>query len=306
MSTPNFNTPNFNNLSNKIKPNKAIGCVVGAIAAIILLQPLFKIIPHPVEIPPAQVGVKFNASSGLSEQLLKPQVVWVGYQQRLILYPTNIHNATYTRGGHGAAEREGNDSIDTSTNEGAILPVDVTIAYHVDPANVVKVYQNFGTNDIKDIQVNFIRPVTNWAVNTVSGTRSVFELTSKERATFGTRVKEVIGPKLEGWGITVDDVLIGEIYPPDDVKAKVDERIGVRAELETATVGLKRAKVEAETIRTKAREQSEVNKMLGQAGDQTLALRRIELRRKAIEKWDGTAPLTGDGKIPFSNVEVGR
>jgi regulator of protease activity HflC (stomatin/prohibitin superfamily) len=290
----------------KVKPEKAGGCLFALIAGLFLVQPILKLIPRPVEIPPAQVGIKFSATNGFSEQLLKPQVVWTGYQQRLILYPTNIHNATYTRGGHGAAERAGNDSINTSTNEGAILPVDVTVAYHVDPANVLTVYQNFGTNDIKDIQTTFIRPVTNWAMNTVSGTRSVFELTSKERATFGTRVKEVLGPKLEGWGITVDDVLIGEIYPPDDVKAKVDERIGVRAELETATVGLKRAEVEAETIRTKAREQSEVNKRLGQAGDQTLQLRRIELRRKAIEKWDGAAPLTGDGKIPFTNQEIGR
>ena len=39
------------------------------------------------EIPPAQVGIKFDATSGISEQLLKPQVVWVWWRQKLILYP---------------------------------------------------------------------------------------------------------------------------------------------------------------------------------------------------------------------------
>jgi regulator of protease activity HflC (stomatin/prohibitin superfamily) len=258
------------------------------------------------EIPPAQVGIKFSATSGISEQILKPQVVWVLPRQRLILYPTNIRNATYTRGGHGAAERAGNDSIPASTIEGAILPVDVTISYHVDPVNVLKVYQNFGTNDIQQIQVDFIRPTANWAVNSVSGKKSVFELTSKERAQFGQRVKAIITPKLAAWGITVDDVFTGEVYPPDAVKQKVDERISVRAELDTAQVTLKRARVEADTIQTKAREQAEVNRLLGAAGDKSIALRKIELRRKAIAKWDGAAPLTGDGRIPFTDMSLTR
>jgi regulator of protease activity HflC (stomatin/prohibitin superfamily) len=223
-----------------------------------------------------------------------------------VLYPTNIRNATYTRGGHGGAERDGNDSIPASTNEGAILPVDVTISYHVDPANVMTVYRNFGTNDIKEIQTEFIRPSTNWAVNSVSGTRSVFELTSKERAQFGQRIKTLLIPKLGAWGITVDDVFTGEVYPPDEVRAKVSERISVRAELDTAQVTLKRARIEADTIATKAREQAEVNRLLGEAGDKAIALKKIELRRKAIARWDGVAPLTGDGRIPFTDVTLSR
>ncbi len=258
------------------------------------------------EIPPAQVGVKFSATSGSEEQLLKPQVVWVMPRERLVLYPTNIRNATYTRGGHGGAERGGNDSIPASTNEGAILPVDVTISYHVDPANVMTVYRNFGTNDIQEIQTEFIRPSANWAVNSVSGTRSVFELTSKERAQFGQRIKTLLTPKLNAWGITVDDVFTGEVYPPDEVHAKVSERISVRAELDTAQVTLKRARVEADTIATKAREQAETNRLLGEAGDKAIALKKIELRRKAIARWDGVAPLTGDGRIPFTDVTLSR
>ena len=176
----------------------------------------------------------------------------------------------------------------------------------MDPANVLTVYENFGTNDIQEIQVEFIRPATNWAVNCVSGVKSVFELTSKERSQIGTRVKALLGPKLAAWGITVDDVFTGEVYPPDEVKRKVDERISVRSELDTATVALKRSKVEAETIMTKAKEQAEVNRLLAEAGDKALELKKIELRRKAIEKWDGASPLTGDGRIPFTDITLGQ
>lgn len=257
------------------------------------------------EIPPAQVGIKFDAASGMNEQLLKPQVVLIGWRQRLILYPTNIRNATYTRTAH-EGEKTGDDSIQCSTNEGAILPADVTVSYHVDPSNVLRAYESFGTNDIDAIQTEFIRPATNWAVNTVSGSRSVFELTSKERAQFGTRVKALLAPRLDRWGITVDDVFVGEVYPQEEVKKKVDERISARTELETSTVALKRARVEAETIRTKAREQAAVNQLLGQSGDKSLQLKRIELRRKAIARWNGVSPLTGDGTIPFTNIRISR
>lgn len=257
------------------------------------------------EIPPAQVGIEFNANTGIGKQLLKPQVVWVGWRERLILYPTNIRNATYTRATNEGEQRS-DDSIPCSTSEGAILPVDVTVSYHVDPSNVLTVYEKFGTNDIQTIQTEFIRPTTNWAVNAVGGSRSVFELTSKERAQFGKRVRALVAPKLAAWGITVDDVFLGEVYPPDQVKQKVDERISVRAELDTATVALKRAKVEAETIKTKAREDAEVNRLLAEVGDKAVALKRIELRRKAIQKWDGAAPLTGDGRIPFTELNLNR
>ena len=68
----------------------------------------------------------------------------------------------------------------------------------------------------------------------------------------------------------------------------------------------KRARVEAETVQTKAKEQAEVNRLLGEAGDKAVALKKIELRRKAIGKWDGVAPLTGDGRIPFTDITLGR
>src|SRR5258706_10179029 len=47
------------------------------------------------EIPPASVGIKFNANSGISERLMKPQVVWMGYGDHVIVYPTSIKNASY-------------------------------------------------------------------------------------------------------------------------------------------------------------------------------------------------------------------
>jgi len=253
------------------------------------------------QIPPSSVGIKFNASSGLSEQLLKPQVTFVGFRQRLIIYPTSIKNASYVRNAT-EGERHGDDSIRASTVEGATLPVDVTVAWHVDPANVLKAFQNFGTDDLDQVQGTYIRPTANYAVNVVSGSRSIFDLTSKERAQFGPEVKKLLGPILADFGITVDDVYIGEVFPNSEINKKVSERVAKRNELEQAAIALDQAKIDAKTILTVAKKQAELNRQLALQGDQAIELRRLENRRKAIDAWDGNPSQVGDGTIPFTDI----
>ena len=253
------------------------------------------------QIPPASVGIRFDPGSGISNALVRPQVVWLRFREQLIIYPTSIRNATYTKGGT-EGERSGDDSIPASTVEGSILPVDVTVSYHVEPGDVVKTFGNFGTEDLEDVQKVFIRNTTIYAVNVVTGQRSIFDLTSKDRAAFSGQIKRIVAPIMQGWGITVDDVFVGEVYPNDAVKSKVEERIAMRNGLELAKVGFQRAEIDAQTTLTNAKKDAEINALLAQQGEKTLELRRLELLRKAIDKWDGKTPIIGGQTIPFTNM----
>lgn len=258
------------------------------------------------QIPPSSVGVKFNGMTGFSEKLLKPELTMVYPNEQLIIYPTSIKNASYVKAG-GEGERMGDDSVKASTVEGAILPVDVTVAYHVEPENVMLAFQNFGTEDLASIQKVFIRTAADYAVNTVAGSRSIFDLTAKERAKFGPEVKAVIGPLLAKYGITVDDVYIGEVYPSAEIQAKVSESIAVRTQLDTARNDLERAKIDAKTIETQAKQQAEISALLAMQGEVTIALKKQEIRRKAIAKWKaagGAPPMIGDGSIPFTSIKL--
>src|SRR6476469_7549254 len=75
-------------------------------------------------IPPGSVGVKFNGASGVSTHLLRPEVVWVGWNEQLIIYPTNIQQATFVKNAQ-EGDKQRDDSIQAATSEGAVLPVDV-------------------------------------------------------------------------------------------------------------------------------------------------------------------------------------
>lgn len=255
------------------------------------------------QIPPASVGVKFNARTGISEHLVKPQVVWLGPMEKLIVYPTSIRNATYTKNSN-EGERVGDDSIKASTSEGSILPADITVSYHVESTDVLKAFSNFGTEDLEQVQRDFIRWTTIYATNVVTGKKSIFDLTSKDRAGFSTEVKDVIKPILANWGLTVDDVYVGEVYPSQQVKTKVDERISNVTALELAKVSLERARIDAETTLTNAKKQAELNRLLALQGDKVLELKKLELMKKAVEKWNGKVPVVGGNTIPFTNITL--
>ena len=255
------------------------------------------------EVPPANVGIKFNANSGISQKIERAQVVWCLPGDRVISYPTSIKNATFVKNAKEGA-RDIDDSVPCSTVEGAILPVDVTVAYHVQAADVLGAFQNFGSDDISTVQNQYLRWVTIYGMNCISGTRSIFDVLSTDRAGFGGQIKEIIAPIMAQWGVTIDDVYIGEVYPPNDIKNKVQERISVRNELELARIRLQKAKIDAQTILTNARRDSETNELLAQQGDTILKLKRLELRNAAIKKWDGKPPYVGDGAVPFTNIKV--
>jgi regulator of protease activity HflC (stomatin/prohibitin superfamily) len=255
------------------------------------------------KIEPSNVGILFNGRSGISEQILKPQLTYVGPLQRLIQYPTSIHNASYVRA-QGEGSRRGDDSIQASTIEGSVLPTDVTVAWHVDPANVVLAFKNFGTENLAQIQEDFIRYYAIWGVNVVSGKQSIFDLMSKERQKFGPDVKALLAPKLLIWGITVDDVYIGEVAPDKQIMDVNNERVARKNDLEMAKVSLQKAMKDARTTITNAERDAKLNQLKAQMGDKAVALREREIRRKAIDKWDGQPPMVGDGVVPFTKIRL--
>jgi len=257
------------------------------------------------QVPPATVGVLFDGNRGIAQTLLQPRVVWVGPYQRLILYPTAIQNATYVKNAREGAI-QGDASIQASTAEGAILPMDVTVAWHVQPDDVLKAFQEFGTADLGQIEALYLRWATSAAVNTVSGNHSIFDVISKDRAQIGPEVKAKLSPILARWGMTVDNVYIGEIYPSQEIQSKIQDSMAKRNELEQKRIELQQAQTEARTITIKAEQQAAQNRLLASQGDIALKLKRVELRQLAIRKWNGAPPLVGDGTIPFTNLQLTR
>jgi len=255
------------------------------------------------QIPPGSVGVVFDAYSGISKTVLKPGVVFQGINDRVVIYPTSIHNASYVRNTH-EGERVADDSVIATTVEGAQLPIDLTVVWHVDPADTVNVFKNFGTENLNEIQADYIRYIAIYGVNAASGNKSIFDITSKDRAKFGPEVKTIISPIMANMGLTCDDVYIGETYPSTDIGGLVKDRISKRNELQIVTNNLQRAKIEATTAVNNAKAAADINRLKAQQGDEAVELKKRDIMRILISKWNGAPPEVGDGGIPFINPSI--
>lgn len=281
--------------------------VTGAVTAIVVVIALILLWQSFRVIPVASVGIKFNAFTGASQRLMKPELVFVNpFTDRLIVYPTSIVNATFVRRGD-EGDRAGDDSIRATTSEGAILPIDVTIAYRMpgDRVSVQQVWDNFGlpsddiNNPLREIQRTHIRWATVVAINRISGGKSIFDLISRERATYGDEVQQVLAPMMREWGFIVEDVMIREVYPPDEITERIQQQQANRSDLDRSRIELQQATIDAETTRTNAQRIAEQNRLLAGQGEKTLALKLIEKKRKLIEKWNGKSPLVGLSPLPF-------
>ena len=255
------------------------------------------------QIPPSSVGVVFDASTGVQQNVVKPGVVFQGWNDILTIYPTSIHNASYVRNTKEGERRE-DDSIVASTKEGAQLPLDITVVWHVDPANMPAVFTNFGTDNLEDIQKDFIRYAAIYSVNAVSGTKSIFDITSKDRAKFGPEAKAIITPLLEEYGLTCDDVYIGETWQSQDITELVKQRIEKSSELQTVTNNLTKARIDGQTLINNAQGTASINGLKAQQGPEAIELAKRKLLSTLIEKWDGEPSQVGDGGIPFINPEL--
>lgn len=256
-------------------------------------------------IPPGSVGVKFNGASGVSNHLLRPEVVFVGWNEQLIIYPTNIQQATFVMNAQ-EGDRMKDDSIKASTREGAVLPVDVTVSYRIggDTESIAKVFSTFGVphedgdHPLQHIQDEHIRWATIMAINDVSGKHSIFDLISKQRAQFGPDVKAILAPIMEGWGLKLEDVMIREIHPPQEITNRITEQQQLRSELERIRIQKQQAVTEAQTIIIEAQKEAEKNRLLAQQGEQAIALKKLERRRIFNERWNGKSPLVGAEPFP--------
>jgi regulator of protease activity HflC (stomatin/prohibitin superfamily) len=241
----------------------------------------------------------------VSNHLLRPEVVWVGWNEQLIIYPTNIQQATFVRNAQ-EGDRQKDDSIRASTREGAVLPVDVTVSYRIagDTDSITKVFNTFGVphddpdHPLLHIQNDHIRWATVMAVNEVSGKHSIFDLISKQRAQFGPDVKTLLAPMLEAWGLKLEDVMIREIHPPQEITDRITEQQKLRSELERIRIQKQQAITEAQTIIIEAQQQAEKNRLLALQGEAALSLKKLERRKIFNERWNGKSPLVGSEPFP--------
>ncbi|MDP2309716.1 MAG: SPFH domain-containing protein [Pseudomonadota bacterium] len=125
------------------------------------------------------------------------------------VYDIGLQNLAMTRDLKSGA-REGDDSLHFKTHDGNDISVDVTVAWHIDPAKVVYVLQFVGPNNLS-VEEQLVRPVARTVLrDLLNELRSEQYYDATARFAKAELARQACNHYLEPEGVTIDQVLLGE------------------------------------------------------------------------------------------------
>lgn len=190
------------------------------------------------------------------------------------------------------------DASQGSTKDIQQVTIKWALNWRIDSKNVIQVYKTIGT----DIESRVIDPAMQEAIKAVSARYTAEELIT-QREQMRTEVKTSVAQKLARYGLTVEEFSVTDF----SFSTKFTNAIEAKQEAEQlaakAKNDLDRIRVEAE--QKVAQAQAEAAALRAQKQEITpelLELRKIEMQREAIQKWDGQLPQNTGGYVPFLNL----
>jgi regulator of protease activity HflC (stomatin/prohibitin superfamily) len=124
-------------------------------------------------------------------------------------YDIGLQNLQMTRAAE-TGQRAGDDSLHFKTHDGNDISVDVTVAWHIDPAKVVYVLQFVGANT-KSVEEQLVRPVTRTLLrDLLNDLRSEQYYDAAMRFQKAEEAREACNHYLNPEGVVIDQVLLGE------------------------------------------------------------------------------------------------
>lgn len=267
------------------KDKTAFGLLGGVIILAILAVVFFSCFSID-RIDSGQTGVMVNlAGNDRGVDDAKVETGWVVYNRftkQLFEYPAYAQIVDY-------------EPFDIQDKKGTIFTADPTIEYYIERDKAKDVFLRY-RKDIQALEQTAILTEVKNAYKDISG---VYETDSliNNRPQFEKEVEELLKVRLGERGFTFSNIQ-SSVKPNDILQTAIDAKnTAVQTALKVENEK-KAAIAEAEKIVAAARGKAESNRLLEQSITPEL------LQLKAIEKWDGTMPLSvGTGSLPFLNLK---
>ena len=188
----------------------------------------------------------------------------------------------------------------SSSKDLQVVSTEVTLNYQLEATSVGEVYRSMR----RDYENRVVQPFIQEAVKSTTATYNAEELIT-QRPQVRTELQAVIDARLRPLGISVVQLSITDfqfsVTFQDSIEAKV-KAVQQALEAENALV-----RVEFESQQAIVRAEAEARGLelqKSQITTQLLELRRIEVQRNAIDKWNGVMPsvVTSGGPVPMLDV----
>lgn len=222
-------------------------------------------------VPAGYVGVVYNFSTGISDDVLTQGWHFVSPTKKVTNYSIGIEQSYLT------AEKKGDSKSDESfnvpTSDGKTVRVNLEFSYKFDSEKVTDTFVQFKGRSGEDIKDTFIKPKVIAWTQEVSAKYPVTDIFGDQRTVINAELDEYLKVKFEPYGIIIDTVNFTDISVDDETAAAIQKKVTAQQELELANI-------EAETAKIQAQKDKEVALIAAEKEKETAA---IEAERKRIE-----------------------
>ena len=188
----------------------------------------------------------------------------------------------------------------SSSKDLQVVTTEVTLNYQLNASQVVKIY----TDMRQDYEDRIIQPYIQEAVKSSTANYDAEELIT-QRPKVKDELQNLIAERVKPLGIDVVQLSITDFQFSPAFQESIEAKVRAVQQALEAENALKRVEFEAQQKVTRAKAEAEgLRLQKQQITSQLLQLREIEVRRVAVEKWNGVMPsvVTSGGPVPMLDV----
>ncbi|MFZ2968614.1 MAG: prohibitin family protein [Sulfuricurvum sp.] len=265
----------------EIKPSSKVLTIGGALFAFSMAALVFSSLFYTVDAGEKAIVLKFGKVTDVVDSGLHFKVPMV---ENIIKMSTRVQKMDV----HGEAASKDLQSVVTT----------LTVNVMVRPDKVAQIYQTLKT----DYEISIVAPVLQEIFKSVTAQYNAEELITK-RELVRTQIFDRAKQKLATYNLVLDNVSITNFAFSRGYSEAIEQKQIAEQNSKKAEYDYQRIEVEAK--QTVARAQAEAQALSLQRNavtDQLVQLRKIEVEKLAVEKWDGHLPTTTGGAMPFLNI----
>ena len=214
----------------------------------------------------------------------------IPFAQEVVLMSTQLQKYTAPAG--------------SSSKDLQLVTTEVTLNYQLNASGVGEIYRSMRQN----YESTVIQPYIQEAVKSTTADFNAEELIT-QRPQVKDELQNLMAERLAPLGIVVVQLSITDFQFSSTFQESIEAKVKAVQQALEAENALKRVEFEAQQEITRAQAEAKALELQkAQITDQLLALRRIEVQGRAIEKWNGVMPtvVTSGGPVPMLDVFSGR
>jgi regulator of protease activity HflC (stomatin/prohibitin superfamily) len=255
---------------------RGITILIGSIALLASISRLLVIVP------PGNVGI-VNLFGNVSENTLDSGIHVVNPFAKVLNFSTRLKDIK--------------ENIDTTSQEGLSLNLDVSLQYRLDPQKAATVYKTIGTDE-KQLIISRFRST----VRAITATYPASAIYSTKRQEIVQKIDQQLTQEIPSLGFIVDQALLRNVKMPETLQTAIQEKLKAEQENEQMKFVLEKERQEAERKRIEAKGIADSQKIIsGGLTNQVLQLRAIEATEKLAQSNNSKIVVIGSekGGIPI-------